>query len=236
MHEAEIDIPNLPRAAETVHVVPGLTSHSLFSARQLCDAGCVVEFAATNVTVRHNDSIVLQGHRTPAIQLLHIDLPKEAPIAESNAAVGSTIHFELTVSFAHASHWSPALSTLAAALDKNHVPIFLAFPLRPFEIIRHTLPLQSKVTWTNLKKSTVHQNSITLIKPDAAPDDPKACPHAPVDGARSHSCFVGTIKITGQIHANQTGKISTPSSTSNNCLLVLHDHDSNPVLAVAMKS
>jgi hypothetical protein len=54
-HEGETNIPSLPTAARTAHIVPDLKSHSLLSVGQLCDSGCIVEFAATTVTVRHND-------------------------------------------------------------------------------------------------------------------------------------------------------------------------------------
>jgi hypothetical protein len=38
------------------------------------------------------------------------------------------------------------------------------------------------------------------------------------------------------MHADQTGEFVTPSSTGNNCLLMLYDHDSNAILAAPMKS
>jgi hypothetical protein len=74
-HVGQIDIPNLPEAARTVHIVPDLTSHSLLSIGQLCDAGCIVEFTATKIVVKHKKIIILQGQRTPSTQLWHIDLP-----------------------------------------------------------------------------------------------------------------------------------------------------------------
>jgi hypothetical protein len=244
-HEGDIDVPNLPKAARTVHVVPDLASHSLLSIGQLCDAGCIVEFTATNATVRHNDSIVLQGHRTPVAQLWHVDLPNEAPIAElpsaapiaeSNAAVGSATPAEL-VSFAHASLWSPALSTLATALDNNYVTNFPGLTSRTF---RNHPPHSAATIKGHLDQSRKNQRStkttFNLIEPDTAPEDLETFPSAPVDGARSHSCFVSTVEITGQICTDQTGKFITPSSTGNNCLLVLCNHDSNAILAAPMKS
>jgi hypothetical protein len=237
-HEGEIDIPNLPRAARTVHIVPDLASHSLLSIGQLCDAGCIVEFTATNVTVRHNDSIVLQGHRTPATQLWHIDLPKEAPIAEANAAVGSATAAEL-VSFAHASLWSPTVTTLATALAKNYVSNFPGLSSRT---LRNHPPHSAATIKGHLDQSRKNQRSTktsktsTIIEPDTDTDDLESFPIAPVDGARSHACFVSTIEITGQIYTDQTGKFITPSSTGNNYLLVLYDYDGNAILVEPMKS
>lgn len=58
-HEGKIDIPNLPPAAPTVHIVPDLMSHSLLSISQLCDAWSLVEFTATTLSIGHNAMIVL---------------------------------------------------------------------------------------------------------------------------------------------------------------------------------
>jgi hypothetical protein len=235
-HEADVDIPNLAKAARTVHIVPDLASHSPLSIGQLCDAGCVVEFAAANVTLQHNNSVVLHGHRTPATQLWHVDLPNEAPIAElpseapiaeSNAAVGSATPSEL-VSFAHASLWSPVLSTLATALDKNYVTNFPGLSSCAF---RNHPPHSAATIKGHLDQSRKNQRStktsFTLIEPNTAPEDLETFPPAPVDGARSHSCFVSTVEITGQTCTDQTGKFITPCSTGNNYLLVLYDYDSN---------
>jgi hypothetical protein len=87
--------------------MPDLKSYSLLSIGQLCDAGCVIEFTATNVNIQHYDIVVLKGHRTPDPQLWHIELPK-ASKAEANAAVGTATTAEL-ITFAHASLFSPVL-------------------------------------------------------------------------------------------------------------------------------
>jgi hypothetical protein len=120
----------LPTAARTVHIVPNLKSHSLLSIGQLHDSGCVVEFAATTVTVRHNDVVALRGHRTPATQLWHLELPT-TPLGEANAAIGSAKPDEL-VARAHSSLFSPALSALATALDNNFVANFPGLSSRTF--------------------------------------------------------------------------------------------------------
>ena len=235
-HEGEIDIPNLPPAARTVHIVPDLKSHSLLSIGQLCDAGCVVEFTATTVIIQHNDIVVLQGHRTPETQLWHIEIPK-APIAQTNAAVGSATAAEL-VSFAHASLFSPAISTLATALSKGYIPNFPGLSSRT---LRNHPPRSSAMIKGHLDQSRKNQRSTntSLITPD--PDaqsepDPDDFPTSPPSGERSHFCYVSIMEPTGQIYTDQTGKFVTPSSNGNNYLLVLYDYDSNAILAEPMKS
>jgi hypothetical protein len=116
-HEAELDIAALPPHARHVHIVPALSSASLLSMGQLCDAGCKIAFDATDVTVYHNGNIVLTGKRTPATRLWTIDLNNSTPTPPAaNAAIGSATPAEL-VAFAHAALFSSALSTLEAALN-----------------------------------------------------------------------------------------------------------------------
>jgi hypothetical protein len=50
-HTAELDIPELNTAASKAHVFPGMYNHSLLSAEQLCDEGCIVTFKQAEVTI-----------------------------------------------------------------------------------------------------------------------------------------------------------------------------------------
>jgi hypothetical protein len=118
-HEAELDLPHLPLAARHVHIVPELNSLSLLSMGQLCDAGCAVAFDATAVTVTYNNCIIMSGICTPHTKLWHVQLTPTASspcpsipfLATANGAIGSATPAE-QVTFAHATLFSPALSTL----------------------------------------------------------------------------------------------------------------------------
>jgi hypothetical protein len=120
-HTAELHLPSLPLAARQVHIVPSLESQSLISIGQFCDAGCTVAFTATTVTVSHDQAIILTGQRTALTRLWHLDIPstspETSPVAQANSALGSATPAEL-VAFAHATLFSPALSTLATAVAK----------------------------------------------------------------------------------------------------------------------
>jgi hypothetical protein len=146
-HEGETNVPSLPTAARTAHVVPNLKSHSLLSVGQLRDSGCIVEFAATTVTVRHDDVVALRGFRTPATQLWHLEIPT-TPLAEANAAIGSAKPDEL-VAHAHSSPFSPALSALATILSRTSPDCRLAL----FANIRPIQQLQSKATLPRVAKT-----------------------------------------------------------------------------------
>ena len=139
-HEAELDLPSLPLAARRVHIVPSLQSASLLSMGQLCDAGCTVTFDAKSVAVHLDDKCLLAGVRTPATGLWQLSLttpslspsplsPAPAPLFHhSYAAVTSATPAEL-VTFA-ATLFSPALSTLAAALKRGFLPQFFGLTIK----------------------------------------------------------------------------------------------------------
>ena len=113
-HEGEINAPNLPPAACTLHAAPDLSSHSLLSTGQLCDA----ELADADVIVQRNDIAALQDRCTPANRLWRVKAPK-APIAKASVAVSSGPAAELLVSFARSSLFSPLLTTLVTALNRH---------------------------------------------------------------------------------------------------------------------
>jgi len=61
MHNAKLDIPRLPHAAQIGHIVPALSNTPLLSIRQFCDAGCQVAFMATTINISYHNQLVLQG-------------------------------------------------------------------------------------------------------------------------------------------------------------------------------
>jgi hypothetical protein len=121
-HTAELDLPHLPFLARQVHIVPALAHHSLISIGQLCDAGCDVTFDATTVTVHFENKTVLTGTRTKATKLWHLQVPSPSN-HQANGAVGSATPAQ-QVAFAHATLFSPALSTLESALLREYLTNF----------------------------------------------------------------------------------------------------------------
>jgi hypothetical protein len=146
-HEAELDLPSLPLAARRVHIVPDLRSSFLLSMGQLCDAGCVVTFDATSVTVHHDALRLLEGTRTPATGLWHLSLtqpqlttPTPPPLLHrSYAAVQSATPADL-VAFAHAALLSPP----SRRSNKRSTEVFCRiFSASPPKLCANTLPPRS---------------------------------------------------------------------------------------------
>jgi len=82
---------------------------------------------ATNVTIKHNDNIILAGSRTPATKLWQLDIQ---PLAKhtANAAIGTATLADL-VAFAHAAMFSPVVSTMVKAMQCGHLPAFVGLTL-----------------------------------------------------------------------------------------------------------
>lgn len=232
-HEAELDIPSLPIAARQVHIVPDLQDNTLLSVGQLCDAGCVVDFTATTMQVRHNDNIVLTGIRTPHSKLWHMQQPDNNTVpvhqqATAHAAIGSASPAEL-VEFAHAALFLPSLSTLHQALKRGHIHNFPG-------LTEHTLkkypPKSIATVKGHLDQIRKNQKSTKAVRFETDEEEVLIEQAEP----KSHMCYTAIMETTGQVYTDQTGKFITPSSTGNNYMLILYDYDSNAILCEAFKS
>jgi Reverse transcriptase (RNA-dependent DNA polymerase) len=228
-HTALLDIPALPLAARTVHIVPDLHENSLISIGQLCDADCTVAFTKHDVTVAYQNEPVLTGSRTPPHGLWHLD-PSDS-MHHANAAVGAASPADL-VAFAHAAMFSPALSTLAMALTKGYLS---NFPGLSSALLRKFPPQSAPMIKGHLDQ--VRQNNqSTKLMPQSEPDDEFPPSLDSTDSSATHQCYAAIFEPTGQIYTDQTGRFVAPSSTGNNYLIVLYDYDSNSIQAEPMKN
>ena len=209
---------------------------------QLCDAGCIVTFDAENVTVKYNNLVVLDGHRTPETLLWKLNLTPVHPQAmhQANGAIGSATPAEL-VTFAHATLFSPALSTLQKALDKGYIS---NFPGLTTSSLRKYPPRSIPMVKGHLKQTRQNQRSTkaktTKSPPAPFPSDPilldDAFPKSETPNVKTHKCYTGVMETTGQIYSDQTGRFVVPSNTGNNYLLIVYDYDSNAILAEPMRT
>jgi len=201
---------------------------------QLCDAGCDVIFTADTVTISHNDAVVLQGQRTPASKLWELNIrPTPTAHAHANAAVGSASPANL-VAFAHAALFSPALSTLAEALHRGHIPKFAGLTL---DALRKYPPQSEAMIKGHLDQTRMNLRSTkppSKTTSSSPPHDTDAFPPALEHGDRTHFCYATMIAPTGQTHMDLTGKFISPSSAGNNYILIVYDYDSNGILAIPL--
>ena len=229
---------------------------------QLCDAGCVVTFDAMSVTVTLHNKVILNGIRTPATGLWHLSMvqpslppalpspPTVAPtispplLHQSYAAMHSATPSEL-VAFAHATLFSPALSTLKQALDRGYLPNFVGLTAKA--LTKHP-PHSVAMIKGHLDQARKNQRSTKQTKPKSlVPPPPDLVlptlddifPASDPDNARTHTCYAAVVdpsEVSGQIHSDQTGKFVVASSSGNNYVLVVYDYDSNAILVEPMRS
>jgi hypothetical protein len=79
-YTAEINVLHLPRAVRVCHIAPGLSTYSLISIGQLCDAGCAVLFLTNIVRIGFKNAVIMQGARARATGLWHLDLSCPSPL------------------------------------------------------------------------------------------------------------------------------------------------------------
>jgi hypothetical protein len=78
-HICDVHIPGLPTVL-TGHIMPDMTTASLFGIRILCKARCKVTFDDDKCQVFYNDKVILTGHKDPISDLWTL------PILPSNTA------------------------------------------------------------------------------------------------------------------------------------------------------
>ena len=233
----DLDIPALPVAARQAHIVPALNGQSLISLGQLCDSGCDVTLNATSVDVTHDGTTIFHGKRNPATKLWELDAPQtEPPTAteSSNAAIGAPSPANL-VALAHAALFSPALTTMEAALRKGYLTNFPGLTARSFR----RYPPKSRATVKghfDQTRQNVRSTQVRTTQPiidqmnDYYPSD---TPHAD-NNATIFADMLDVPDFTGKVFTDQPGKFVTPSSSGNNYIFILYDYDSNAILAQPM--
>ena len=77
-HTRELDLPNLPKAARTGHILPGMSAYSLISVVTLCNAGCRVTFDMIGVTVTHRGRLVMEGRKCTRTGLWMVPISRAA--------------------------------------------------------------------------------------------------------------------------------------------------------------
>jgi hypothetical protein len=125
IHVDEIDLPMLR------HIFPVPDNCSLLLLGQLCDAGYNILLEATTLSVLDAGEAILTGSRDHSTGMWHITLPS-ASTTNMSHHVGKQFTANL-VAFAHATLFSPSLSTLEKALNYlTNFPGLNAQSLRKF--------------------------------------------------------------------------------------------------------
>ena len=205
------------------------------------DSGCDVTLNATSVAVRHQGVPVFNGTRNIDTKLWELNAPATNAVSEalsdvefSNAAIGAPSPANL-VALAHAALFSPALTTMEAALRKGFLTNFPGLTMKSLR--KH--PPKSRATvkgHLDQMRQNVRSTQIRTTQPiiDTTND------HFPSDMAHidnTATIFADMLDVpdvTGKIFTDQPGKFVTPSSSGHNYIFILYDYDSNAILAQPM--
>jgi hypothetical protein len=245
-HTGTIHIPGLPLSACTAHIFPALGHTSLLSIGQLCAADCTAIFNGSTATIYKDNICILQGSYSHD-KLWHFPLPgapAATPLdsdqnlsAASNFAVNRSSKPADMVAFTHASLFSPTVSTLTQAVQREYVH---GFPgLTADTLARHS-PLSLATAKGHLDQSRQNQQPTPPAVAPVNPSDPTDFilepildtdyfPQSDAPNSASHWCFAATVDATGQVYSDQTGKFIVPSSRGNNYIFLLYNYDSNSI-------
>ena len=127
--------------------------------------------------------------------------------------------------YLHHCDFRPVITTWNKAIDAGY---FSTWPGLTSKLVCKHLPNSMATPKGHLRQD--HQN-VRSTKP---PTDPITTPDEPC--VRTHKVFSQTIKFTGKIATDKTGRFPVTTSRSSKYIMVLYDHGSNTILTKPMKS
>jgi hypothetical protein len=199
-----------------------------------------------------DDELIMSGTRCDSTGFWHLDVSQPSPLPAAdtspvdptengfikdfyaNAAVGHARPADL-VAFAHATMWSPSLSTLDKALLKGYITL----PGLNSELLHKHTPNSRATAKGHLNQTRQGTNLTCATKPAALDettpstidDEFEPAPLASDNEERTHECFAALIQPSGLVYTDQTGRFICPSESGNNYLMVMYDYDSDAILA-----
>jgi len=181
------------------------------------------------VKILMNNKVVLQGTRCPKTNLWQ--LPLSLPLHQANAVTMPTKIPDM-VKFSHASLFSPSISTLQTALDKNYIE---GFPGLNSVSLKKCTPHSIAMHKGHMDQTRANAQSTKA----PAPSEPMENMFpVSLNGPRTHHCFASVVDFepTHQVHTDQTGRFPVTSKKGNAYLFVLYDFDSNSIHAEPIKN
>jgi hypothetical protein len=87
----------------------------------------------------------------------------------------------------------------------------------------------------NIKKN-VQSTKKVRFQETIQEDDMEVFPEPQADNTRSNMCFLASQEPKHIVYSDQTGRLSHPSNTGNNYIMLVYDHNSNAILLRAYKN
>jgi hypothetical protein len=226
-HTCDLLLTDFPPQARKAHILPGLVHNSLISVGQLCDNRCNVTFTQEQVTVSRDGKCVMYGSRDPRSRLWRVDLKQkfETNHVKCNHAHDNSNQKDL-IKYLHAACFSPVKSTWITAIKNGH---FTSWPGLTEHAVEKHLSKSTSTTKGHLNQQRQHARSNKVKDPKVIMAEPDLD-----QGIKTQYVYATTIDA-GQIYTDQTDRFPVVSSKGNKYIMILHDYDSNAILAQPIK-
>ena len=133
------------------------------------------------------------------------------------------------VQYLHQCAFITVVHTWTKSIDAGY---FSTWPGLTSKLVRKHLPKLIATAKGHLKQD---QQNIRSTKPSIA-TAPLVLPSQNAPPVRSHQVFVDTVKLTGKVSTDQTGRFSVTSSRVSKYLMVLYNHNRNKIIPEPIKS
>ena len=218
----------LPEAARTATVLPGLSERALMSIGQCCNNGCKLTFDENKVKVKHEGKIVQTGDKNHVNKLCYFQTPMKHNL---NLIVPKTNAEKLT-KFMHGTVGSPTMQTFLTTINKGNFATWPQLNSRntkkyiraPTPTILGHLDYQRK---NKLSTQTIPQSLQDQIL-DATPKEQPSM--------KTNDVYVSMCEPENRTHTDQTGKFPTKSIRGYNYIMITYVYDTNSIIYKPIKT
>ena len=173
--------------------------------------------------IRNNKNVMWETQLSLAF---HNSSPSSLPLAAANNIIKKETTTNDLINFLHEACFSLSHSTWINAIKRNY---FLGWPALTVKAVRKYLSPSPSTSKDHLDQAQKNHQS-TKINPFLIPPDE-------LDNIKHNVVSATIVQIPiGKIYTDQTGKFPVTSGLDNKYIFILYDHDSNVILAEALKS
>lgn len=197
---------------------------SLVSLADFCNRGCVATLTDTDITITHNNTVILHSTKEPTAKLWPIRfLPFDSSVSSAYAVVNLQTIAEL-VQYNHATLAYPPISTLLRALQRGYLG---NLPRLTTKMVRMNPPQSIATAMGHLD---LHRQGWQSTRAEPPGTSPAAGPPVtandedvdtlPAPEAIDNNLSVKVFSMSEVNHADLTGRFPVQSYLGNNYILV----------------
>ena len=235
-HTAQLNISNIPAPAQVCHLFPAMKDKMLISLGKLCDNDMEIKLTKTNIYIydqEHKEQPIIIGNRNATNGMWYLDTSnKKEDENISNHHQANSV-YELRkkkeiIDFLAQAMWNPVPDTWVRAINAG---FFATWPGLTADLVKKYYRRTEETEKGHMKadRKNVRSTKKVLHEMTATEKTNKSV-------ARENEYYAKIIDLTNKIYSDQTGRFPITSSKGNKYIMVVHDHDSNAILARALKT